>query len=138
VEGPACAGQLSGALEQAGARVGDGTAPFDVRVATFDEVSSLLTDWERWAFTVRLAGGRVEIYHGPPGWSDVPGAHAVIVARSPDGIPGRTFEMLVAGDSRKAACAAAHTVAADPTAIAHAYAVALDANGAVLAVAGRP
>ena len=45
--------------------------------------------------------------------------------------------MLVAGDSRKAACAAAHTVAADPTAIANTYAVALDADGAVLAVAGR-
>ena len=40
--GPACAGQLSDALERAGARVGDGTAPFDVRVATFDEVSPLL------------------------------------------------------------------------------------------------
>ena len=58
VQGPACAGQLGDELERAGARVGDGTAPFDVRVATFDEVSSLLTDWERWAFTVRLAGGR--------------------------------------------------------------------------------
>ena len=88
---------------------------------------------------MRLAGGRVEVYHGQPGWSDRAGrARGDRRHAPPDGIPGRTFEMLVAGDSRKAACAAAHTVAADPTAIAHAYAVALDANGAVLAVAGRP
>ena len=67
----------------------------------------------------------------------MPGAHAVIVARSPTASPGAR-EMLVAGDSRKAACAAAHAVASDPAAITHTYAVALDANGAVLAAAGRP
>ena len=131
VQGPACAGQLSDALEQAGARVGDGTAPFDVRVATFDEV--LVAADRLGALGVHRAPGRrraSHVYHGQPGWSAVPGAHAVIVARSPDGIPGHTFEMLVAGDSRKAACAAARTVASNPTAIAHAYAVALDANGA--------
>jgi hypothetical protein len=137
VQGPACADQLADVLRGAGARVGQSSAPFDVRVATFDEVSSLLTDWGRWAFTVRLADGEIDAYHGQPGWSVVPGAHAVIVARSPDGIPGHTFEMLVAGDSRTSACAAAHTVAADPAAIARTYAVALDANGKVMAVAGR-
>ena len=125
--------------QQAGARIGGGTAPFDVRVATFDEVSPLLTDWERWAFTVRLTGGRRrDLQRASPAGATVPGAHAVIVARSPDGIPGRTFEMLVAGDSRKAACAAAQTVAADPTAIAHTYAVALDADGAVPGGGGAP
>jgi hypothetical protein len=137
VLGPACADQLADVLRAAGARVGQSPAPFDVRVATFDEVSSLLTDWERWAFTVRLADGEIDVYRGQPGWSVVSGAHAVIVARSPDGIPGHTFEMLVAGDSRASACAAAHTVAADPAAIARTYAVALDATGKVLAVAGR-
>jgi hypothetical protein len=138
VQGPACAGELGDSLRQAGARVGSATAPYDVRVATFDEVSPLLSDWQRWAFTVRLAGGGVDVYRGQPGWSPVTGAHAVIAARSPDGIPGHTFELLVAGDTQAAACAAAHTVASNPASIAHTYAVALDANGRVLAVAGRP
>ena len=36
----------------------------------------------------RLAGGGIEIYRGQPGWSAVPDAHAVIVARSPTASPG--------------------------------------------------
>jgi len=137
VDGPECAGRLRDALEHAGAHVGDVNAPFDVRVATFDEVSPLLTDWRRWAFTVRLDGSTVDVYRGEPGWSAVPDAHAVIVARSPEGIPGRSFELLVAGDTKQAACAAAATVASRPGRIAQTYAVALDGDGNVLAAAGR-
>ena len=136
VTGPACAGSLRSALTADGARVGTGGS-YDVRVTTFADAASVLRSWQRWALTVRVSGDAVQVYRGAAGWSAVPGARAVVVARVPHGIPGRSFELLVAGADQAAACAAAGTIAKNPVAIAGRYTAAMDGSGHVLASGGR-
>jgi hypothetical protein len=137
VEGPGCAVQVRSAREHDGARIGGG-ARYRVRVSTFAQEDQLLADWQTNGFTVRVVGDAVQAY-GPNGdWHDVPGAAAVIVARSPDGIPGKSFELLAAGRDQDAACAAARTLADAPQQIEHTYAAALDAQGRVVAAGGQP
>jgi len=109
-----------------------------VRVSTFAAESSTLADWRTNGFTVRVVGGAVQAYGREGGWHDVPDASAVIVARSPDGIPGKSFELVAAGRDEAAACAAAKMLADDPRQIQHTYAAALDSDGDVVAAGGRP
>jgi Domain of unknown function (DUF4430) len=136
VQGPSCAGSVRGALLQRGARLG-GDGAYAVTVETFAAGASTLADWRSWSFTVRVVGGTVGVYRGGKGWQTLPGAAAVIVARVPGGVPGRSFQLIVAGRDTAAACAAAHTLATNPAEIDRAYAVALDAHGTVIAQGGR-
>jgi len=62
----------------------------------------------------------------------------VIAGWQPGPATGKSAQVVVAGDTRGAACAAAHTLAADPQAVRDAYAVALNASGHVIAYGGRP
>ena len=137
VEGPGCAARIRAALQQQGARIG-GDGAYSVSVTTFAQQSAVLADWRGGGLTVRVTDGQVEIYNGAGGWRPAPTAAAVIVARSPEGIPGRSFQLLVAGRDQPAACAAAKTLATDPAQIDHTYAVALDAGGRVTAAGGQP
>jgi len=65
-------------------------------------------------------------------------AHAVIAAYQPGPATGTSAELIVAGDTRASACAAAATLAERPGSIRGAYAVALDGSGHVIAYGGRP
>jgi hypothetical protein len=80
----------------------------------------------------------VVVYRGRDGQRPEPQAHAVIAAYQPGPATGTSAELIVAGDTRASACAAATTLAQRPGAVRNAYAVALDASGHVIAYGGRP
>jgi len=140
VTGPACAGQIRAALHAGGAHVVRTSSAWSVRVETFAQAASSLSAgvWQGRGLTVSLDGGRVMVYRGRPGLRPDPAAHAVIAGWQPGPATGKSAQVVVAGDTRGAACAAAHTLAADPRAVRDAYAVALDASGHVIAYGGRP
>jgi len=140
VTGPACAGQIRGALHAAGAHVVRASSAWSVRVETFAQAASSLSAgvWQGRGLTVSLDGGRVMVYRGRSGLRPDPAAHAVIAGWQPGPATGRSAQVVVAGDTEGAACAAAHTLATDPRAVRNAYAVALDASGHVIAYGGRP
>jgi hypothetical protein len=137
VGGLGCAATLAGALRNDGADVVSGTASYRVTVETFAEAGSALADWRGKGLTVSLAAGRVMVYRGPHGLEPMPQAHALITGYQPPGPPGAAVELVVAGDDEHSACAAATRLARDPAAVSDRYAVALDANGEVLAAGGR-
>jgi hypothetical protein len=62
----------------------------------------------------------------------------VIAAYQPGPATGTSAQLIVAGDTAAAACAAATTLAARPARVHDAYAVALDGAGHVIAYGGRP
>jgi hypothetical protein len=140
VSGPACAGGLRTALRRAGARVISRSSAWSVRVETFAQAAADLPSnlWQGRGLTVSLDRGRVMVYRGRAGLGPDPAAHAVIAGFQPGAATGKSAEVVVAGDTPAAACAAAHTLAADPGAVHDAYAVALDAAGHVIAYGGRP
>jgi len=140
VTGPACAGQIRGALHAAGAHVVRTSSTWSVRVETFAQAASSLSAgvWQGRGLTVSLDGGRVMVYRGRSGLRPDPAAHAVIAGWQPGPATGKSAQVVVAGDTEGAACAAAHTLATDPRAVRNAYAVALDASGHVIAYGGRP
>jgi hypothetical protein len=136
VQGPSCAGSLRDMLRKEGARIAE-KGPYTVKVSTFAQDADALADWQGGGLTVRVTDGRVEVYHGGDGWRPAADAAAVVVARSPEGIPGRSFELLIAGRDEAAACAGAKALTETPAEIAHTYAVALDADGRVVAAGGQ-
>jgi len=140
VTGPACAAPIRAALRKAGAHVVRTSPSWSVRVETFSQAASALSAgvWQGRGLTVSLDGGRVMVYRGRAGLRPDPSAHAVIAGWQPGPATGRSAEVVVAGDTPAAACAAAHTLADDPRAVRDAYAVALDASGRVIAYGGRP
>ena len=140
VSGPACAAPIRSALRKAGAHVVRTSSAWSVRVETFARAASPLSSgvWQGRGLTVSLDGGRVMVYRGRPGLRPDPAAHAVIAGWQPGPATGKSAQVVVAGDTAGAACAAAHTLAADPRAVRNAYAVALDASGHVIAYGGRP
>lgn len=140
VSGPACAGSLRTALRRAGARVISRSSAWSVRVETFARAAAELSSslWQGRGLTVSLDHGRVMVYRGRAGLRPDPEAHAIIAGLQPGEATGKSAEVVVAGDTPAAACAAAHTLAADPRAVHDAYAVALDAAGHVIAYGGRP
>jgi hypothetical protein len=140
VTGPACAGQIRAAMRTDGAHVVRSSSAWSVRVETFARAASALSSgvWQGRGLTVSLDGGRVMVYRGRAGLRPDPAAHAVIAGWQPGPATGKSAEVVVAGDTEAAACAAAHTLAADPRAVRDAYAVALDASGHVIAYGGRP
>jgi len=140
VAGPACAGGIRSALRTAGAHLVRSSADWSVRVETFARAAAALSSrvWQGRGLTVSLDGGRVMVYRGRAGLRPDPAAHAVIAAWQPGPATGKSAELVVAGDTEGDACAAAHTLAADPRAVRDAYAVALDASGHVIAYGGRP
>jgi hypothetical protein len=140
VSGPACAGGVRAALRRAGARLVRTSRDWSVRVETFARAASELSSsaWQGRGLTVSLDHDRVMVYRGRGGLRPDPRAHALIAGRQPGPTTGKSAELVVAGDTTAAACAAAHTLAADPAAVRDAYAVALDASGHVIAYGGRP
>jgi hypothetical protein len=134
------AGQIRGALHAAGAHVVRTNSAWSVRVETFAQAASSLSAgvWQGRGLTVSLDGGRVMVYRGRSGLRPDPAAHAVIAGWQPGPATGKSAQVVVAGDTEGAACAAAHTLATDPRAVRNAYAVALDASGHVIAYGGRP
>jgi hypothetical protein len=140
VTGPSCASRLTTVLRTAGAHVVSGAAPFSVRVETFARAAAALSSslWQGRGLTVSLSGGRVIVYRGRAGQRPDPQAHAVIAAYQPGPSTGQSAELIVAGDTRAAACAAAETLAMRPADVRNAYAVALDGSGHVIAYGGRP
>jgi hypothetical protein len=140
VTGPACAGGIRAALRRAGAHVVPRSRDWSVRVETFAQAASELPAgaWQGRGLTVSLDHGRVMVYRGRSGLRPDARAHALIAGRQPGPATGKSAELVVAGDTPAAACAAAHTLAADPGAVRDAYAVALDASGHVIAYGGRP
>ena len=139
VSGLKCSNQLAGALKTAGARLTSGQTDFNVQVQELSAVEPALTPAEAQAqgLTVWVQNGFVTAYRGRSGASAVAGAHAVIVAYQPGDVTGGSATLLVAGADQASACAAAHTLATDPSAIRSTYAVAMDANGHVLARGGQ-
>jgi Domain of unknown function (DUF4430) len=140
VTGPTCAAQLGAALRAAGAHIVRGASPFSVRVETFARAAAALSSslWQGRGLTVSLSGGRVIVYRGRAGQRPDPMAHAVIAAYQPGPSTGQSAELIVAGDTQAAACAAAETLARRPADVRNAYAVALDGSGHVIAYGGRP
>jgi hypothetical protein len=140
VTGPACAARLTAALRRAGAHVVRRSEPFSVRVETFARAAAALSTaaWRGRGLTVSLSAGRVIVYRGRGGQQPDTGAHAVIAAYQPGPATGTSAALIVAGDTEAAACAAARTLATRPASVHDAYAVALDANGHVIAYGGRP
>lgn len=140
VTGPACAARLTGALRTAGAHIVRASAPFSVRVETFTRAAAALSSglWQGRGLTVSLSGSRVLVYRGRGAPRPDPAAHAVIAAYQPGPATGTSAELIVAGDTPAAACAAATTLAERPARVRHAYAVALDGSGHVIAYGGRP
>jgi hypothetical protein len=140
VTGPACAAQLATALRRAGARVVHTSEPFSVRVETFAAAAAALSAhlWRGRGLTVSLSAGHVVVYRGRGGQTPDPRAHAVIAAYQPGPATGTSAQLIVAGDTAAAACAAATTLAARPARVHDAYAVALDGAGHVIAYGGRP
>jgi Domain of unknown function (DUF4430) len=140
VTGPSCAAQLKTALRRAGAHVVRRATAFSVRVETFSRAAAALSSslWQGRGLTVSLSDGRVVVYRGRDGQRTDPRAHAVIAAYQPGPATGTSAELIVAGDTRASACAAAATLAERPGSIRGAYAVALDGSGHVIAYGGRP
>ena len=140
VAGPACVGPIRTALRDAGARVVRKATAWSVRVETFTQAAAALSSgvWQGRGLTVSLDGGRVMVYRGRAGLRPDPQAHALIAGYQPGPSTGKSAEVVVAGDTPSAACAAARTLAASPAAVHDAYAVALDASGRVIAYGGRP
>jgi hypothetical protein len=140
VSGPACAGAVRTALRKAGAHLVRRSPAWSVRVETFARAASELPAglWQGRGLTVSLDHGHVMVYRGRAGLRPDPRAHALIAGRQPGPATGKSAEIVVAGDTRAASCAAAHTLAADPGAVRDAYAVALDSSGHVVAYGGRP
>jgi hypothetical protein len=139
VTGP-CSGQLATTLRAAGANVTTRTSPYRVVVQTFGQAAAALSPslQQGRGLTVFLDGGTVMVYRGQSGARPQPDARGLIVGFQPNGGSGSSAEVLVAGADRRAACAAAHTLAADPAAVRLDYAVATDATGHVVAEGGRP
>jgi hypothetical protein len=140
VTGPGCASRLTAALRSAGADIVHRAAPFSVRVETFARAAAALSSglWQGRGLTVSLSDGRVIVYRGRGGQQPDPQAHAVIAAYQPGPATGQSAELIVAGDTQAAACAAADTLAERPATVRNAYAVALDGSGHVIAYGGRP
>lgn len=140
VTGPACAAPIRTALQKAGAHIVHTSPSWSVRVETFTQAASALSTgvWQGRGLTVSLDGGRVMVYRGRPGLRPDASAHAVIAGWQPGPATGKSAQIVVAGDTKAAACAAAHTLADDPQGVHDAYAVALDASGHVIAYGGRP
>ena len=140
VSGPACAGPIRSALRKAGARVVGASTAWSVRVETFAQAAAALSSgvWQGRGLTVSLDGGRVMVYRGRAGLRPDPKAHALIAGYQPGPSTGKSAEVVVAGDTRPAECAAARTLATSPGAVHDAYAVALDSSGRVIAYGGRP
>jgi hypothetical protein len=140
VTGPSCASRLTGALRAAGAHIVRGASPFSVRVETFARAAAALSSsvWQGRGLTVSLSDGHVIVYRGRGGQRPDPRARAVIAAYQPGPSTGTSAELIVAGDTRAAACAAAQTLATRPAEVRNAYAVALDGAGHVIAYGGRP
>ena len=137
VEGPSCADAVGQALTSHGVVLSAGAAPYVVRVATFAQQIGVLADWRRSGAPVSVEDGRVRRYTGADGWQEEPEGDAVMLARNPQGIPGRSFEFLIAGRDEEAACQAAEALADRPQEIENAYAAVLD-DGRVIAYGGRP
>jgi Domain of unknown function (DUF4430) len=140
VSGPVCAGPIRTALRKAGARLVRASSSWSVRVETFAQAAAALSSslWQGRGLTVSLDHGRVMVYRGRAGLHPDPRAHALIAGWQPGPATGKSAEVVVAGDTEGAACAAAHTLATDPGAVHDTYAVALDASGHVIAYGGRP
>jgi hypothetical protein len=140
VTGPACAARLTAALRAAGAHIASASTPFSVHVETFARAAAALRSslWQGRGLTVSLSAGRVLVYRGRGVPEPDPAAHAVIAAYQPGPASGGSAELIVAGDTPAAACAAATTLAERPASVRGAYAVALDAAGHVVAYGGRP
>jgi hypothetical protein len=138
VSGPACASAITDALGAAGADVVTGKADYRVEVETFAQAAGELADWQGRGLTVSLQNGDVMLYRGAAGRVALPAAHALIAGYQPQVAPGDAVVLVVAGDTEASACAAAATLASHPSRIADTYAVALDADGAVIAAGGRP
>jgi hypothetical protein len=138
VSGPACAGAISDALGAAGADVVTGKADYRVEVETFAQAAGELADWQGRGLTVSLENGDVMLYRGAAGRVALPAAHALIAGYQPPVAPGDAVVLVVAGDTEASACAAAATLASHPSRVAGTYAVALDADGNVIAAGGRP
>lgn len=140
VTGPSCAARLTAVLRIAGAHVVRRTSPFSVRVETFSRAAAALSSslWQGRGLTVSLSGGRVIVYRGRGGQRPDARARAVIAAYQPGPATGTSAELIVAGDTQAAACAAAGTLAERPAEVRNAYAVALDGAGHVIAYGGRP
>jgi hypothetical protein len=137
VVGLGCASRIAGALRADGAQVTSGTAPYRVTVETFAQAGQQLADWRGKGLTVSLTGGRVMVYRGSHGLQPLPAAHALIAGYQPPGAPGAAVDVVVAGDDQQSACAAAARLAVDPQLVRDTYAVALDADGGLLAAGGR-
>ncbi|MEP6640331.1 MAG: DUF4430 domain-containing protein [Gaiellales bacterium] len=140
VAGPSCAAGLTTALRSAGAHVVRRATAFSVRVETFARAAAALSAsvWQGRGLTVSLSNGHVVIYRGRGGQQADPHARAVIAAYQPGPATGTSADVIVAGDTRASACAAAATLAERPASIRNAYAVALDGSGHVIAYGGRP
>jgi hypothetical protein len=137
VGGLGCASRIAGALRADGAQVTTGTAPYRVTVETFAQAGQQLADWRGKGLTVSLTGGRVMVYRGSHGLQPLPAAHALIAGYQPPGAPGAAVDVVVAGNDQQSACAAAARLAVDPQLVRDTYAVALDADGGLLAAGGR-
>ena len=77
------------------------------------------------------------VYRGSHGLQPLPAAHALIAGYQPPGAPGAAVDVVVAGNDKQSACAAAARLAVDPQLVRDTYAVALDADGGLLAAGGR-
>jgi hypothetical protein len=137
VTGLGCSAGLAAFLRRRGARVTAGSAAYRVDVETFAQVGSELADWRGKGLTVSLSGGHVMVYRGADGLSADAAAHALIAGYQPPGAPGAGVVVVIAGDTPASACAAAKRLAATPELVRNAYAVALDADGRVIAAGGR-
>ncbi|MDX6593392.1 MAG: hypothetical protein QOJ13_2588 [Gaiellales bacterium] len=137
ISGPACASMIGDALRAAGAKVVDQPADYQISVLTFAQAGTTLSDWQGLGLTVSLKDGAVMVYRGKDGLQELAEAKALIAGYQPRVAPGDGVRLVVAGATEQGACAAAETLAASPDELAGAYAVALDANGNVLAAGGR-
>jgi hypothetical protein len=137
VGGLGCASRIADSLRTDGAQVTSGTAPYHVTVETFAQAGQELADWRGKGLTVSLTGGRVMVYRGSDGLKPLPAAHALIAGYQPPGAPGAAVDVVVAGDDQQSACAAAGRLADHPQLVRDTYAVALDADGGLLAAGGR-
>ena len=133
--------RLAAALRSAGAHVVRRATPFSVRVETFAQAAA-------GALVEPLAGPRPDRVAARTGaWSSTAaGTDSGPTRRpmpsspptNPGPPPGTSAELIVAGDTRASACAAAATLAERPASVRDAYAVALDGSGHVIAYGGRP
>lgn len=138
VSGP-CSAPVRKALQTAGARLTSGTTNYTVVVKTFDQAESALGAGQTQfrGLTIWLHNGEVLVYNGKTG-VPIPAARALIEAYQPGRATGGSATLVIAGATPAAACAAARTLAIDPAAVRHTYAVAMDATGHVVARGGQP